>query len=92
MKIPKHENFRRNRESAHCTREDFPMHPEQLCDIDILYWRQAEFSWGSSRSEVTATVDIEVVRINDISSMCRDPNNRNKDMTQISSHIRRTST
>lgn len=85
----------RYKESAGCTREDDPMHPEELCDHDILIWRKHDTSYYNFRREGDrhswGEEGVPQVRHNDQAGLTRDNNSRAKTMENLSATILRTS-
>lgn len=85
----------RERQYASFSREDDPMHPEQLCDHDILFWRQHDESYYNFRREADrhswGEEGVPEVRHNDQAGFTRDLNRRFKDMSNHASTFLRTS-
>lgn len=95
MKFLKSEFGTRQRESASGCREDIPEHPEQLCDHDILCWRNDEHAYYNFRRDGDrhswAGEGVEFVRDNDVAGMSRDIHTKSKNMLSLSETILRTS-
>ena len=91
----KSELGQRQREVVSGCREDDPMRPEELCDHDILCWRNDQHAYYNFRRDGDqhswAGEGVELVRENDVAGMSRDTNVKSKDMFNLSSTILRMS-
>lgn len=87
MKLLKCEVERRY--GGECFREDDPIHPERLCDHDILIWREGK-GFHPNRTETSGSYIQEYVRQNDISGFTRDCGTRNKDYKLAHEFVLRT--
>lgn len=95
MRFLKSEFGLRQKEAASGCREDNVMHPEQLCDHDILCWRNDQHTYYNFRRDGDqhswAGEGVDLVRDNDIAGMSRDTHVKSKDMFNLSATILRTS-
>lgn len=96
MKILKSEGgSQRIREHTSSAREDDPIHPEELCDHDILSWRNHDESYYNMRREGDrhswGGEGVPEVRHNDQAGFSRDINRRSKDMSNHTATFLRTS-
>lgn len=91
MRLLKFEVETRYHDPAGAGREDIVMHPEQLCDHDIMIWRR-EVNRESGRGEAHPYSLIGTSRKNEIAGPTRDPNNRVKDFKDLSEQILRNYT
>lgn len=88
MRLLKSEHEARYKCGDDAGRDDVSMHPELLCDHDILMWRQ-EKNWSRS-PDSGGYGDIDSVRINDYDPPTRDQNTRNRSFTKVRNLIHRT--
>ena len=96
MNFLKSETKQRQRDSASCSRDDYGfLHPEQLCDHDILFWREPTSSYYNFRRDGEkhnwAHEGVDLVRQNELAGMTRDVNQKMKDLTKVSEVILRVS-
>lgn len=87
MRLLKFENEARYVQGNGGGREDVSMHPELLCDYDIMVWRR-EKNW--SRGTDASEYGIELARVNEYDPPTRDLNKRDKCFTKIRNLIQRT--
>lgn len=87
MRLLKSEIETRWAEGRDGGRTDTPMHPEALCDHDIMLWR-GELNW--SRTIEANTAGVDAARANDYDAPSRDPNNRLKSYSKVRNLIHRT--
>lgn len=95
MKFLKSEFSGRQSDSATYFRDDDGiMQPEQLCDHDVLIWRQNEHSYYNFRRDgVDHRHDegVDLVRKNELAGITRDVNQTKKDFMVIRETIYRVS-
>lgn len=95
MKFLKSELGQRHKEAASGSRDDCSMHPEELCDYDILVWRRKDQSHYNFRRDGDRhswnNEGVSHVRDNDQAGMTRDPNTRLWDISNFSTTFLRTS-
>lgn len=87
MRLLKSEFELRFRNGVGGGRDESPLHPETLCEHDILVWR-AGHSGSSDKDGDPRYLDPQ--RINDCDSPTRDNNNRERDFKKICNQIHRT--
>lgn len=90
MRLLKSEHEARFHNHPEHAREDVPMQPEQLCDYDIMMWRNPEQRYDIAGCDISAPLAIEPVRKNDIDAPRRDCNTRDRDFAKIRTQLIRT--